>query len=88
MIDDLEAYLADIGANARVERYPGVHHGFAFPQRGSLYDKAAAERHWERLHALFARNLAGRPPPVGEVHPPAAEGHPPSPGAARRRYSG
>jgi carboxymethylenebutenolidase len=40
-----------------VERYPGVHHGFAVPGRGPIYDKAAAERHWERLHALFARNL-------------------------------
>ena len=88
MIDDLEAYLADIGANARVERYPGTHHGFAFPGRGPLYDKGAAERHWERLHALFARNLAERPPPVGELHPPAAEGLPPSPRAPRRRYSG
>jgi carboxymethylenebutenolidase len=57
MVDGLEAHLKAIGANARVERYPGVHHGFAFPQRGPIYDKAAAERHWERLHALFARNL-------------------------------
>ena len=57
MVDGLEQHLRAVGANARVDRYPGVHHGFAFPQRGSLYDKAAAERHWERLHALFARNL-------------------------------
>ena len=57
MVDELEGYLRDIGANARVERYPGTHHGFAFPDRGDIYDKPAAERHWERLHALFARNL-------------------------------
>jgi carboxymethylenebutenolidase len=57
MVDGLERYLADVGAHARVERYPGVHHGFAFPGRGEAYDKPAAERHWERLHALFARNL-------------------------------
>jgi carboxymethylenebutenolidase len=57
MVDGLERYLDEVGANARVERYPGVHHGFAFPGRGPIYDKAAAERHWERLHALFARNL-------------------------------
>ena len=56
MIDGLEAHLVAVGANARVERYPGAHHGFAFPQR-AVYDKAAAERHWSRLHALFARNL-------------------------------
>ena len=42
--------------NAEVELYGGVHHGFAFPQR-AVYDKAAAERHWERLFALFRRNL-------------------------------
>ncbi len=58
MVDSLEAHLAAVGANARVEWYPGTHHGFAFPTRGPVYDKAAAERHWERLHALFARNLA------------------------------
>jgi carboxymethylenebutenolidase len=56
MVDGLEAHLRAVGANARVERYPGVHHGFAFPQR-PVYDKPAAERHWERLFALFARNL-------------------------------
>ena len=36
----------------------GVHHGFAFLQRGAIYDKPAAERHWERLFGLFARNLS------------------------------
>jgi len=57
MVDGLERHLAAIGADARVERYPGVHHGFAFPGRGEAYDRDAAERHWERLHALFARRL-------------------------------
>jgi carboxymethylenebutenolidase len=61
MVDGLEHHLAAIGANARVERYPGTHHGFAFPGRGEAYDKDAAERHWERLHALFTRNLSARP---------------------------
>jgi len=61
MVDGLERHLAAIGAHARVERYPGVHHGFAFPGRGEAYDKDAAERHWERLHALFARNLVAPP---------------------------
>ncbi len=56
MIDGLEQHLTTVGANTRVEWYPGVHHGFAFPQR-PVYDKPAAERHWERLFALFARNL-------------------------------
>jgi carboxymethylenebutenolidase len=42
--------------NAEVEIYPGVEHGFAFPQRAA-YDKLSAERHWERLAALYRRNL-------------------------------
>lgn len=57
MIDGLEAHLRSTGINARIEWYPGTHHGFAFPTRGPVYDKLAAERHWERLHGLFARNL-------------------------------
>jgi carboxymethylenebutenolidase len=59
MVDGLEAHLASIGANARVERYAGVHHGFAFPLR-PVYDKPAAERHWARLLALFDRTLRAR----------------------------
>lgn len=48
--------LKDSGVKAEVELYKGVEHGFAFPQRPA-YDKPAAERHWERLFALYARNL-------------------------------
>ncbi len=44
------------GANAEVEIYPGTHHGFAFPKR-PVYDRDAAERHWERLLSLYRRNL-------------------------------
>lgn len=44
------------GAKAEVEIYPGTHHGFAFPKRPA-YDRDAAERHWERLLALYRRNL-------------------------------
>ena len=40
-----------------VEIYPGTHHGFAFPKR-PVYDRDAAERHWERLLALYRRNLS------------------------------
>jgi carboxymethylenebutenolidase len=57
MIDKLRSELADKGANAEVEVYPGTQHGFAFPQR-PVYHKAAAERHWERLFALFGGALA------------------------------
>ena len=56
-IGRVEAALAGSGANGRVEWYPGTSHGFAFPTRGGVFDKAAAERHWARLHSLFDRNL-------------------------------
>ena len=59
MIDKLEAHFKSTpGLRARVEWYPGTEHGFAFPLRAGIYDKPAAERHWERLFALFKRNLA------------------------------
>ena len=44
------------GANAEVELYPKVEHGFAFPQRAA-FNKDAAERHWERLLSLYGRRL-------------------------------
>jgi carboxymethylenebutenolidase len=56
MIDRLRAELTAKGGNAEVEIYPGAAHGFAFPSRG-VYDKPAAERHWERLFALFGTAL-------------------------------
>lgn len=56
MVEALDQSIKARKLNAEVELYPGVHHGFAFPQR-PVYDKAAAERHWERLFALFQRNL-------------------------------
>ena len=57
MVQALDSSLKEANANAEVELYAGVHHGFAFPQR-AVYDKPAAERHWERLFALFRRNLS------------------------------
>ena len=56
MVAALETALKDMKANAEVELYPNVEHGFAFPQRAA-YNKDAAERHWERLGALFRRRL-------------------------------
>ena len=56
VIDTLRAEIKSRQGNAEVEVYPGTHHGFAFPQR-PVYNKAAAERHWERLFALFAPAL-------------------------------
>ena len=56
MVEQLRSELARAGGNVELEIYPGTHHGFAFPQRPA-YDKPAAERHWERLFALFGDAL-------------------------------
>jgi carboxymethylenebutenolidase len=56
MIERLRAELETSGGNAEVEIYPGTLHGFAFPERPA-YNKPAAERHWERLFALFGAEL-------------------------------
>jgi carboxymethylenebutenolidase len=56
-IDELEGILKKGRVNHRIEWYPGAEHGFAFPQREGIYHKPSAERHWERLFSLFARNL-------------------------------
>ena len=57
LVDALDQHLASTGINYRIEWYPGTNHGFVFPQREGMYHKASAERHWERLFALFQRNL-------------------------------
>jgi carboxymethylenebutenolidase len=57
MVEALDQSIKSRNLNAEVELYPGVHHGFAFPQR-PVYDKPSAERHWERLFALWKRNLS------------------------------
>lgn len=56
MVEALDHVVKSKNLNAEVELYPGVHHGFAFPQR-PVFDKPAAERHWERLFALWRRRL-------------------------------
>ena len=56
MVEQLRALFEKAGSPGELEIYPGVHHGFAFPQR-KIYDKPAAERHWERLIALYRRRL-------------------------------
>lgn len=52
----LEQALQASGLPHRVEWYPQAEHGFVFPQR-AVYHRASAERHWERLFALFGRTL-------------------------------
>jgi len=56
MVAQLQALFDASGAEGEIEIHPAVHHGFAFPQRW-CFDKPAAERHWERLIALYRRRL-------------------------------
>jgi carboxymethylenebutenolidase len=56
MVDELQELFEAAGSPGELEVYAGVHHGFAFPSR-RIYDRDAAERHWERLIALYRRNL-------------------------------
>ena len=56
MVAELRRLFEAAGSPGELEMYPHVHHGFAFPQR-KIYDRAAAERHWERLIALYRRKL-------------------------------
>jgi carboxymethylenebutenolidase len=57
MIEALDAHLRTTPVRYRIETYPETQHGFVFPKREGMYQKAGAERHWERLIALFRRNL-------------------------------
>ena len=61
MVEELRHLFVASGVAGELEVYPEVHHGFAFPERW-CYDKPAAERHWERLLALYDRQLKGRRP--------------------------
>jgi carboxymethylenebutenolidase len=56
-IEEIRRILAGTEVRHRIEWYPGAQHGFAFPERTGIYDRTSAERHWERLFQLFARNL-------------------------------
>ena len=53
----LREALEAAGTRYRMEDYPGVQHGFA-ANGTPMYDRAAAERHWERILALFGDALA------------------------------
>ena len=56
LVETLKKQLKADDVRAEVEIYGGVHHGFAFPLR-AVYDKPAAEQHWERLLSLYRRRL-------------------------------
>lgn len=53
----LESALQSAGVKHTVEIYPEAKHGFAVNDTPA-YDRAASERHWERILKLFSDNLA------------------------------
>ena len=57
MIASLQDHLSTLPIDYRVEWYPGTEHGFVFPDRVGKYHMQSAERHWERLFAMFDRRL-------------------------------
>lgn len=57
-IEALRRFMKKTKVRHRIEVYPGTQHGFVFADRGH-YQRTGAERHWERLFDLFARNLHG-----------------------------
>ncbi|HWA91768.1 MAG TPA: dienelactone hydrolase family protein [Rhizomicrobium sp.] len=59
-LEELEPFKQSLdGLDAEVELYKGVEHGFAFPERPA-YNRDAAERHWQKLLALYGRCLRER----------------------------
>ena len=58
-VDDMHVMdraMSDAGINYRIDFMQGALHGFA-PPGGERYHREAAEKHWERVHAMFRRNL-------------------------------
>jgi carboxymethylenebutenolidase len=56
LVEKFKATLEAHGANALLEVHPDTDHGFVFPQR-SFFNKREAERNWERVFAMFRRQL-------------------------------
>ena len=57
IVAQLQSALDAARTNYRLEWYPGAEHGFVFPNRVGVYHRDSAERHYERLFALFDRTL-------------------------------
>jgi carboxymethylenebutenolidase len=56
VISTLEAVLRGAGARFEINVESGTEHGYTFPSR-PMFHKAAAERTWQRISALFQRSL-------------------------------
>ena len=55
-VDKFKSILEAAGARHQIEVYPGTDHGFVFADRPT-FNKAASEKHWERLFPLLLRTL-------------------------------
>jgi carboxymethylenebutenolidase len=53
---ELQALLAKTDIRHEVKVFPGTQHGFCFPER-PVYDTLAAEETWEKIFAMWDRNL-------------------------------
>ena len=56
VVPDLQAALKKAGTKHVLESVPNTHHGYCFAARND-YNAAAAEATWEKLFALWQRNL-------------------------------
>ena len=56
VIPDLTSALDAHGVAHEIETYPDTEHGYAFPER-EMYNEAAAEATWEKMFALYERQL-------------------------------
>lgn len=57
LVDRFSELLKGCTAKSLVETHPGTHHGYAFPGR-AVYHEKASEKSWERIFAMFRRQLA------------------------------
>jgi carboxymethylenebutenolidase len=53
---EFNALLKQCSVRCEMELHPGTEHGYAFPGR-AVYQRHAAERSWERIFGMFARQL-------------------------------
>ncbi len=55
-VEQLAEALKPCQVKHRIEVHPGTEHGYSFPER-EMFQKEAAERNWERIFAMFQRQL-------------------------------
>jgi carboxymethylenebutenolidase len=54
---ELEKSLKAHNVAYQLEWHPGALHGYMMPSRTDIYNKAAAEKVWQRMESLFTRTL-------------------------------